>query len=189
MYKVVTYWNEDKTKILNFCKQCHNLWNEHLAQTRSLIIRNKNNFDNPICSSDLIFKNIKEIEILLKNYYNKDYIEKYTSFLESNAIMIEELCRDGLDDENLKLIFIQNTNNIIHIMNEINPFFWNISKIQPIWYSYANNNFRQIYGRNIKNWSYDFEAYNSNHKIIGTFSDIFAKGIINQNIEQFADQI
>jgi hypothetical protein len=183
MYQTITFYQENNAAISDFRLKSRTLWNDHISYTRNAIISILGNLGDSTDVASRLFKNQEDIGAFISPYYSTEEVSKLVALLTQHVVLAIDVINDleGATDK-WRLNGVQITDQ----MSSMNKAFWPSSITQPLWNRHLLYTNEQIVARKDQNWVRDILGYDVNHTTINEFSDLFANGIIYQNIAEFS---
>ena len=188
MYKVITYYQENPAAIVSYRVACRYYWAEHINYTRNLIIGVLANLNDVPAVTERLMKNQEDLGDLLKPYYSIETVEKFVSLLKGHATAALNFINAAKAGNNLlqyREEWQNNSKEIVAVLNEINPTNWPELLVAPVWNLHVDLTIKEVQSRISGDWKEDIAAYDQLHRCIIDFSEAFASGVINQNLESF----
>lgn len=182
MYQNLTFYNENQYAITDFKLRSRYLWNDHISYTRNAIISLIAELPDVDAVSARLMKNQEDIGTFISPYYSVDQVSALVDLLKQHIAIAADVV-NGV--EGAKLKWEMNGNDVVNYMSQMNRMFWPVSVTKPLWTSHMDLTIAEIDARKQKNWTTDITSYDSGHAVISDFADIFASGIIYQNIDMF----
>lgn len=189
MYKIVTYYEEDPEAIENFRNLSENVWNSHVFYTRNAILSILSGTEDLDDAVDRLMRNQDDIGMLMEPHYGEDTVEQFVDLLKKHISIAGELVKAAKNNEDLvpwQTAWKENGDAIVSFMSTVNPANWSRTIIAPLWSQHMNLTVRSVISRLNKDWANDIASCDSNIECIRELADIFANGIIAQNIESFS---
>lgn len=189
MYKVVSHYYEDDTKIKEFREKSNIAWTDHFMYTRNAIISILNNTPDVAAVVDRLMKNQEDIGNLLRPYYSATIVDQYVNLLKQHiniAAQYVTAVRDHQPTADIEAAWTANGQDIVNWKSSVNPWNWPRSKIEPLWVQHMNTTISEISSRANGDWASDIAAADSAYTVIRQIAQSFADGVIYQSIENFA---
>lgn len=182
MYQIVNYYQENNEKILDYRLQSRYLWDDHISYTRNAIVSILSSLSDTDAIVKRLLKNQEDIGTFISPYYNDLQVNTFVDLLKKHIMLAGEVI-EGVEESEED--WRMNGVDIVNYMHEMNPMFWQTAIIGPLWSKHLDMTIEQINARNNSMWDADIIAYDANHVCMNEFADLFAKGIIYQNINMF----
>lgn len=182
MYRVINHYHEDPKKMFDFKTESRFLWDDHVSYTRNAIISILSNLPDIDAVGLRLIKNQDDIGSLITPYYSTEQVSTFVNLLKQHIVIATEVIKGttGAEDS-----WRSNGNDLVLYMSQMNPMYWPVSIISPMWSDHLDLTIKQITSRRSGLWVDEIDTYDLNHRHINDFSDIFASGIIYQNIDSF----
>lgn len=191
MYQIVTYYYEDEEKIAELYAQAKHLWGEHVCYTRNAIISLLNGTSDIDAISERLMENQDDIAELLYPYYDRNDVEAYSSVLKEHvslAVALINAVKAGDDTAEATKAWYDNGEKMITWMENENPYYWSRVVTKPLWNDHLKLTLDQVNNRLREDWSGDIEAFDYNHHCIHKWANLYATGIVYNNMEYFATE-
>ena len=188
MYKVITYYQEDPAAIVSYRVACRYYWAEHINYSRNLIISVLGNLSDVPAITDRLMKNQEDIGDLLRPYYSAETVDEFVSLLKAHAVAALNFINAAKAGNNLTQYredWQANSKEVIALLNKINSTNWPELLISPVWNLHVDLTIKEIQSRIAGDWVEDIAAYDQLHRCIIDFSEAFASGVVNQNLDSF----
>lgn len=186
MYQNLTFYSEDNHAITEFKLKSRYLWNDHIAYTRNAIISLIAGFPDVGAVSARLLKNQEDIGEFINPYYTTQQVSTLVDLLKQHIAIAVDFV-NGVDGA--KEAWDANGNDIVTSMHQMNRMFWPVYAIKPLWTRHMDLTIDEINARKDQDWTKDIASYDQGHYVIADFSDVFANGIIHQNMDSFCYNI
>jgi hypothetical protein len=191
MYQIVTYFYEDQEKIAQVYNESKNLWGEHVCYTRNAIISLLNGTADISAVSDRLMKNQDEIAELLYPHYDRNDVEAYSTVLKEHitlAVSLINAVKAGGDTAEATKAWYDNGDKMLTWMENENPYYWSRVVTKPLWNDHLKLTLDQVNSRLREDWVSDIDAFDYNHHCMQKWADLYATGIVYNNMEYFATE-
>jgi hypothetical protein len=188
MYKIITYYEEDPIAIVDYRMKSKYYWDEHINYTRNAIISILADLSDIDDVVDRLMRNQEDIGSLLRPFYSTEVVDEFVKLLKEHVIVAGDLIkatRKGDDLTSLKASWDSNAADIVAFMSGVNSVNWPKALIAQVWNKHRETTLAEATARSEKNWVDDIAAYDANHECISEMAEIFASGVVSQNLESF----
>jgi hypothetical protein len=188
MYKIVTYYQENPAAIVSYRVSCRYYWAEHINYTRNLIISVLAGLADVPAITARLMKNQEDIGDLLRPYYDSSTVDEFVLLLKEHAKVVLDLVnasKANVDLTALKSDLQTNATAIVNWFNKVNSTNWSKIVVAPVWGLHLDLTLKEVQTRLAGEWEQDIEAYDNLHRCIIDFAEVFALGVVNQNLESF----
>lgn len=182
MHQIISYYQENTQKISEYRLRSRYLWEDHISYTRNAIISTLSSLADASLISTRLLKNQEDLGTFISPYYTTETINTFVDLLKQHIIIAAEVI-NGVESAEKK--WLANGDDITNFMYMMNKAFWPIAIIRPLWNTHMALTIAQINSRKNQAWADDIQAYDENHVCVSQFSDLFANGVIYQNIDHF----
>lgn len=191
MYQIVTYYYEDEEKIAEVYAESKHLWNEHVCYTRNAIISLLNGTSDVDAIAARLTRNQSEIAELLYPYYDRNDVEAYAAVLTEHitlAVALINAVKAGEDTADATKAWYDNGDKMLAWMENENPYYWSRIITKPLWNDHLKLTLDQVNNRLREDWVADIESFDYNHQCIHKWADLYATGIVYNNMEFFSTE-
>lgn len=182
MYQIVNYYEENSQAINDFELASRFLWDDHVNYTRDAITSILAGLPDIEAVSQRLLQNQQHIGALISDYYSEQDVQTLVTLLQQHITIAVDVINGIEGSEELWKL---NGDNIVTHMEKMNPWYWPRTVIEPMWTEHLETTVTQVLARRAQSWTEDIAAYDQNHKHMAKFSDIFANGVVYQNIQDF----
>lgn len=182
MYQIVNYYQENIREIEEFKLASRTLWNDHISYTRNAIVSILSGLPDVAAISARLIKNQEDIGTFLTPYYPVDQVATLVDLLKQHITIAVDVVNAV---EGAESLWRANGNSIVAHLQMMNPMFWPASLMGPLWTAHLDMTIAQVNARKSQAWTDDIDAYDMNHQHMNRFSDLFAFGVIYQNMYKF----
>lgn len=189
MYQVITYWQEDQSAMHKFKTEVSKLWSEHGWYTRNYVVSGLAKLEDTTALNARLLKNQEDIGATLSPYYGEDRAMEFVELLKAHIVKAAEIVGLAANAQSTMAAnaeWMKNGDAIVAWMETVNPVDWAKGIVQPIWNNHMKLVGDQITARVAKEWIADIKACDDNYTTILNMSDVFARGIIHQNMNNFS---
>lgn len=182
MYQIVNYYHENHQKILNYKLQSRFLWEDHISYTRNAIVSILSNLPDGEAVGQRLLKNQKDIGTFISPYYSTQDVSHFVDLLKQHIVIAVDVVEGKTGAE---AHWRMNGRDIVNYMQQMNRVFWPTSVTDPMWTKHLDLTIAQVDARTNSLWQQDIDAYDSNHDHMSKFADLFANGVVYQNMDKF----
>lgn len=189
MYQIISYYYEDEEKIAEVYAQSKHLWGEHICYTHNAIASILNGTKDIDAVSARLMKNQDDIAELLYPYHDRDDVEAYTAVLKEHVTLLVKLIEalktsEGVADSTKALY--DNSEAMLTWMEDENSYYWSRIVTKPLWNDHLKYTLEEITRRMQEDWQGEIESFDANHLCIHKWAELYATGIVYNNMELFS---
>jgi hypothetical protein len=183
VYQFLTFYQENNSAISDFRLKSRSLWNDHISYTRNVIISSIANLPDVSDVSSRLLRNQEDIGLLISPYYSFEEVATLVALLKQHIVIAVDVLNDV---EGARNNWYLNGVELLNHMSSMNRVFWPVSSTEPLWSRHMVFTSEEMSARKAQDWPRDILNYDNNHLTINQFSDLFANGVIYQNMEKFS---
>lgn len=189
MYQIISYYYEDEEKIAELYSDSKHLWGEHVCYTRNAIISILNETKDVEAVSNRLMKNQEAIGELLYPYHDRNDVDAYTAVLKEHVMLAVKLigalkANEGVEDATKA--WYDNGEAMLTWMENENPYYWSRIVTKPLWNDHLKYTMTEVTSRIKEEWKDDIEAFDYNHHCMHKWAELYATGIVYNNMEAFS---
>lgn len=191
MYRIITYYYEDKEKIADLYSDSKRLWREHACFTRNAIISLLAGSQDITAVSNRLMKNQEDISFLLYPYHNDEEVNEFAKVLKEHVTLAVSLVKAVVASEDLtepSKAWYDNGDVLLEWMEDKNPHYWSRVITKPLWNDHLKYTVDEVNSRLKEDWEGDINAFDHNQQCIDKWAELFATGIVYNNMDLFAKQ-
>lgn len=182
MYQILTYYQENSQKILDYKMKSRSLWNDHVGYTRNAIISTLSNLPDAAAVSQRLLKNQEDIGNFFSPYYSTQQVGTLVNLLKQHINIAVDVIKNV---EGAEQQWRTNGQEIVNHLYQMNRMFWPVSVTEVMWNKHLDLTISEIGARKTSKWQDDISYYDENQKCMNDFADIISTGVIHQNLSQF----
>lgn len=182
MYQIVNYYREDSQAIVDYKLKSRFLWNDHVSYTRNAIVSVPAKLADASAIYTRLLKNQDDIGEFIKPYYTDTQVSGLVDLLKQHIALAIDVINGA---EGSEATWRTNGDDLVRFMSDMNPMFWTVATLGPLWTLHQDLTISQIRARAEMKWDDDIAAYDNNHMNICAMADAFSNGTIYKNMESF----